>query len=1028
MSLVIIHLTDIHLTHAGSNPVLEKIDKLSQACSSILTDGDDVVISITGDVAAKGQSNEYYIAQEMIQQITDYICKEHSVKVYTILVPGNHDCDFSTNQTIRDHLHSGISCRTGQVDEEIVRELCKVQANYCEFAKRYGQSYDNPLINEIEIPFMEKRIRFILINSAWMSTKHEKAGSMCLPENLLPPYPIENADLSIVMMHHPYYWFHPDNAIIAEEYLRNIADIVLFGHEHRSDEKAVSGKGWSILQLNGKELQGDNPEKSAFAAYVFSQELDTFRNIEFLWDTERRQYFRSTDDSRPFSRNAHCMQKFFVPNKETQLWIDDPGFIIQHFKKEDVSLSDVYCWPELETISFDRTTEHVGVRIRDNIPEYIQHIPSVLIVGESLHGKTAFAKMLYKDYFTKRRCCVFCDARKFSSFRKESIVKEIEKKFCSQYSCEQIEIFRQMQLENKTVFVDNFEHIGFLEDKRDSFLSTISNLFGQVVLLSNTDLLMPIGWMSDNGECKREFVQLRILPMGNLRRMQFIEHWYHLGNEDLENDSNFCSRIEHAKQIIDEILGNQARFIPAVPIHMINILQNIDGLAGSTQSISEYGYLFDSLIKRNLSAIENTTVQMIGIYIEILSAIAFDMLQQKSYSFSERELHQSIKRYKEKYKLKIDATILVQRLAEAKMIRKDSIGKYHFSYSYIFYYFVGRYISEHISDKTVEDKIYEMSTHLYIEAYGNIMVFVCYFANSNQIIETVLLNAYSLFENIEPFDFSKHSDFQDSINETIEKTLRPQIVGEDSDVPRQKKEALIRRDENKIGDGTAKESHDSEFSDVDESESKIAMFSNAMKTMDVLGQIVTNYPGKIDGDMKCSIVDEIHQLGLRVITSYFDVFGYLQEGIITMLAEYARERDANAQLDEIISYVKMIFARMLSIITGGLIQRIAHLIGSEHLDIVNEETLAHSNSISGKLILFEIAFNKLNSPHYSEAIDEYKELKKRKLLFAASILQGIVATYLKYHKCKTETRDRVCSEMGLSKKDIIVSNMRALND
>ena len=156
-----------------------------------------------------------------------------------------------------------------------------MQANYCEFAKRYGQSYDNPLINEIEIPFMEKRISFILINSAWMSTKHEKAGSMCLPENLLPPYPIENADLSIVMMHHPYYWFHPDNAIIAEEYLRNIADIVLFGHEHRSDEKAVSGKGWSILQLNGKELQGDNPEKSAFAAYVFSKNSIRFEISNF---------------------------------------------------------------------------------------------------------------------------------------------------------------------------------------------------------------------------------------------------------------------------------------------------------------------------------------------------------------------------------------------------------------------------------------------------------------------------------------------------------------------------------------------------------------------------------------------------------------------------------------------------------------------------------------------------------------------------------------------------------------------------
>ena len=46
-----------------------------------------------------------------------------------------------------------------------------------------------------------------------------------------------------------------------------------------------------------------------------------------------------------------------------------------------------------------------------------------------------------------------------------------------------------------------------------------------------------------------------------------------------------------------------------------------------------------------------------------------------------------------------------------------------------------------------------------------------------------------------------------------------------------------------------------------------AEFSSAQKTMEVLGQIISNYPGDIDGKSKLEIIDEIHMLGMRLIES-----------------------------------------------------------------------------------------------------------------------------------------------------------------
>ena len=330
--------------------------------------------------------------------------------------------------------------------------------------------------------------------------------------------------------------FHPDNAHIVDDYLRNHVDIVLSGHEHCIESQKSIGNNWSIEYIQGKELQGSNTQDSAFSVYVFPDSFDKIKSIVFSW-TKGCAYERITDEDRTFQRNIHSYQQNLVPNSSTFDKIDDPGFVIQHFRKADVLLSDVYCWPELEIVDLKKKASSYNVRVRDNIPNYILNIPFVIITGQSLYGKSALARMLYKQYIACKKCCVIFDATNLTSFKMDAIVKGIENRFSEQYSYDQIEQFRQKPLDDKILIIDNFESIAFSEEKRNIFLNCISDLFGHIIVFSAVEFFLPVAWKNEDKSIENEFMYFRILPMGNYKRMEFISKWYQIGENEVGEES-----------------------------------------------------------------------------------------------------------------------------------------------------------------------------------------------------------------------------------------------------------------------------------------------------------------------------------------------------------------------------------------------------------------------------------------------------------------------------------------------------------
>lgn len=274
MDLYIIHLTDIHIIN-DDDFILSKADHLAQRCLSDIQCPADIIIAVTGDLAFAGKEHQYQLFYQFINEIKERLQSTegvHSVNIFT--VPGNHDCDFDQETGVRKTLRQTISYRnTNGFDFDCVSQITnEVQSTYLKFSEEFfnGLSSDNSLFKCNTIETEQGKVAVLHYNTAWYSARHEEAGHLCMPVDLLPSTDISSFDFVIALMHHPLYWLHPDNKAEFEKSLRSTVDLVLCGHEHFSDEVLQKGGGWSYQILEGQELQTKaDQDTSAFANDIY---------------------------------------------------------------------------------------------------------------------------------------------------------------------------------------------------------------------------------------------------------------------------------------------------------------------------------------------------------------------------------------------------------------------------------------------------------------------------------------------------------------------------------------------------------------------------------------------------------------------------------------------------------------------------------------------------------------------------------------------------------------------------------------
>ena len=1014
MSLSVIHLSDIHIENKNDE-ILKRLDKIKDACISVLPHNSTVLIIVSGDIANKGKAEQYVIAKQFFDELKSYIENNNNSKVILVFTPGNHDCDFELDSSVRKVLIDSV--KNKNIDQDVYSNIVCVQAPYFNFVNKYNNYDLNKIINTIEFEINNEKILVISANTAWMSKCHENPGEIVMPENLLNKENIELNNYSYIfyVFHHPTNWLYPDKKKSFIKHLRESADFIFLGHEHERDSYLKTNENFSIIFSHGKELQNREYFSSSFSVYLFNDKFNEYSSIDYTWKNDK--YIREKEKTDPIQKNKLLHRSVSCPNSSIIEYCEDLGVTLNHFAKENATLSDLFVYPDICRYVYGKYN-NTGLTIRNNTLEHLNKNKLSVIIGTTSQGKTTLSKHLLLTEENTNNCCILLNGTDFTSSNPNSITNTIEETYKKQYSSELLESFRQLQIDKKIIIIDNFDYIKNNNNRRITILDHLAEQFGKIIIFLSSDIELASIIQSKLIKSFNSFYYYELLPLGNIKRRQLISKWYHLENHS-QTEDEINTRIENAENCINAFLGNNAHFIPAIPLFVLSTLQNIDA-KNTTYKNTKFGFLYESLIKSSIAKSANNDYDTSKFDMDsyALSLLAYNMLKSKKTSFIQSQLKESVRIMNEKYILDESPDSLLERMTLAKIIYKDpSEGEcYRFKYPYIFYYFAGMYIAEHLNDTDVKKQTEYMSSKLYNETYGNIMIFVCHFANNKEVIDNILLNAYSTFENNNEFEFTKTNPIFDEIKESL-KLIIPKSIATNSEIPKKQEEALKRKDEAGITDGQLKKEEEYIDDEITEKEQEMANVASAFKTMEVLGQILKNYPTKVDGNDKIIIIDEIHSLGMRSINVLINTIIDYKSELIDYVYYKTKKSNKEIKKEKVIESIQRFCNAIVSGTARSMIHQIAKTLDNEHLLEAATISLSKNTAISAKLVLLDLKLNCLKKCNYNEIKQLRKTFIESNELFATCILDSIVGYYLNYNKCNYQLKSKLCSLCEFSEKN-----------
>jgi hypothetical protein len=1011
MSFALIQLSDIHFRqNEAENPVLRRVDAIVSAARSVAHGVSAGVILNSGDTAFSGKKIEYEHARRFFERLKAGLGATFG---QILLIAGNHDCDFARATSVRSILIGSL--KPEQIDDAVVSQCIDPQREYFEFAhelegadgdasKEYGHLY-----RQVAIRVADARIVFHLFNSAWLSQLHEKPGTLYYPIRIIKDRIalVEPAALVVSVIHHPFNWYVPENGRELRQCLEDSADLILTGHEHVSG--AYSKKtdiGEQNEYLEGGVLQeSGHPEVSSFNVVLFDIPAGQQQTHRFVWNAgcyaaEGEPYWR------PFERNKRLTRNQFEFTDYFLRYLEDPGAGYTHAHKDPLLLSDVYVYPDLQEVKYQREAADRPMVPSREVMTYILNNGSVLIVAEEKAGKTSLAKRLLRDFHHNGRIPVLLDGELLGSSDDDLRLKRtVEERVNEQYGPGHIDTFWQLALDQRVVVVDDLHKAQGNRKSKEELVALLCSRFGVTVLLAGEEFRVEeITSASAEKSIIRDFKQCNMLPLGHALRHELVSKWCRLGREYSEDEPELQRMIRNAEEQISVVISKD--FLPSFPVFILILLQQLEAASKVTTTAGSFGYLYEVLVTTSLSRKRGLRIDLDAKY-NYLTELAHHLFRNKKRSLSEDDLRAWHHSYCADYKIAIDFGPIRDEFVDTGVIDSRH-GEYRFRYKYLYYFFVGRYFRDHINEEDIQAQIKNLSQRLYHEESANIMIFLCHLSKDERVLRAMLDSAGRLFSDSPRFDIGGQTAFMSKLTADL-----PKLVLESGDTAKNREEMLKGKDQ--LERQATAASTGEESSHVPQPETEITpllQYNAAFKTIQILGQVLKNFTGSLKGEPKRQLVEECYALGLRALG---DIFKLAEEGLpdlVAALVEHAKSSARPPSEDKIEQYTYRLFFGLLNAVTFYVFKHVSDSVGTEKVAQTFAEVAGADANPSIKVIDLSIRLD-----HYRQfpqaQIDDLAKMFSNNP-FAMSLIRYLVWYNLYLFPVEQDLKQRACQRLEIS--------------
>ena len=1001
MKVALLQLSDIHI-QSDKDFIIMHQEEFYRSCKALINECTKLIVVITGDIAFKGSKEEYDLAYNWLKECED--SWKHEAKflnsVEYIAVPGNHDCDFSTQNEVREIVISSLSQKDTVGSGNATLPCLSVQENFWSFYNRLRKenlSEKISWLHEVRLK-QDFSIFFNCYNSAFLSQLKEKPGGLIIPQdkfiNTVRNHP---QDIIISLYHHNTGWLNPNtplnNKKTFENHLFSTSDIVMCGHEHSNQDRKISSLSdyRELIYFENSAFQYEGISKYSLIV-LDTDEMSLIRH-QFEYSESENIYKPSEEPT-----------QFPILKKQSGIlfsneWVDKLGDIsipLTHTKKTTIQLPDIFVFPDLDPLSdINRSClQYVDSEelLENTIAERI-----IFLTGENQAGKTSLLRMLCSSLHKKGIYPIMAFGKDIKHY---NISQQLNLYYKNQYQYKKYnyEQYTQLDRSKKVLLIDDFDESPINNESKSQLLTLLLCNFEKIIVTTNVQMdarsvLLDITNM-DN------LKRFKILSLGCRKRNALIEKWVRLGEDVITLDEQCClDRVKHAYDNISTLLGQQ--LIPSYPIFILSLLQGLNQMLDKFDtSQTSYAFCYNSLIIASLMNSGMGKDNISGV-LRFLSEFAYYHYKEhtgRKY-FNMNEFQSFYTSYKENYYTRYSTDSLLQNLCKADIIRSEDGSSYSFSYKYIFYYLVAQKISRLVNDNKADGLVQQLCENLHKEREANILIFLVFHNGTGQQLEDVLFASMLPFEDQQPISLNNNDPLFKGISNIVD-SIKSEVMLQNIN-PKENREATLKSSDElqRKLDAEEQQAHPTE-KDFEEN-THLRDLNNTFKIIQIIGQISKNQRHTLVKKELLGLIEESYNVCFRSIS----FFGTLIEEVKEEIAEHfvcnykdkfqIKDTELRAKVHKLL--YMLLFQQCLASFSN-----LAKAVGMPDSQDLFQQVATRIGTPAAKIVSFTINtyYNKINIADLEELVKEHKNNPVVMEIIRARVKNYIYNNYVDVKQCQ----------------------------
>lgn len=749
MRISFLHLSDFHLNDSkGIHPA--KIQAIVDSLG-VYAPFEGIVIVLSGDIAATGQTNQYKIAATLLKRLVPQLKIKYSLNqknIKILMVPGNHDIDWGGKSRL-----DSSKIRSFNEDERDLhfQQELKCMKSFFSFSDRNGCFFPcwmnipfGQLVTRKILHFDNGyRIEANLLNTAPFSCSSDD-GLHYLPEDAIHSLNAESkADFSLVVMHHSPDWFEFSQKKELEGILAKRCSLAFFGHEHfPGTQNILYDNGNRIVkQAGGAWWQSSVPTVSEYYAALFDTESRKYTLSKFSWNTDRSTFIASMKQEHILMRKSLSGTGLsYKENYVSAIMADTKNTISS-------SISDYFVFP---TLRFNASKEYSRGKTVSKMKDFISFIQEnryVAVMGGSNSGKTTLLKMVFKE-LQMQYVVLYCGTDDITGRSQDNILKEL---VTDTYGADAYSLFQAIPAEKKVIIIDDLHRIS--PRHLNKFLRGIEDIFGTIIVASEeTSQFDIVQMVKDNIKGSKEFKKASISRLYAEKRLELIEKIVLIKTDNDELKATGIARtleqcLNSYKLAFRADIDFVVQFVDYYCLHLGEL---------DKSDATVFSKVFEASIERAITPNLIGRRENSNDIIVALSEVAHYIHFNKEYPISAVHIGAVIAAYCKYYDNRyLTAERFVEITVNSGLLLRTSNGyEYRFASKNHLAYFVAKALNRKFHDTGDTTDLESIVRRSCFSINGDILLFMTYISDNVNIPRLLLEQAVSYVSEWTEFDLS----------------------------------------------------------------------------------------------------------------------------------------------------------------------------------------------------------------------------------------------------------------------------------